>query len=178
MPLQHPQEVRDAHPDTEVTIIHSKPSLLSPIPSAGPESSSNLTWSSPPTNPKLSKSLEQVLKNLNVNLILDDSVYIPVGDNASVAGEWDGSFGLQDEVKKLKLRSGKEVQGDYIFVSVGNNPNIGLVASVDPTAITSGLIAVDDYLKVNIFMCFPNLMWTDEVSIGCIRQPSLSSHEE
>lgn len=141
-------EVRDAHPDTEVTIIHSKPSLLSPIPSAGPESSSNLSWSSPPTNPKLSKSLEQVLKNLNVNLILDDSVYIPVGDNASVAGEWDGSFGLQDEVKKLKLRSGKEVQGDYIFVSVGNNPNIGLVASVDPAAITSGLVAVDDYLKV------------------------------
>ncbi|OWZ73497.1 hypothetical protein AYX14_01037 [Cryptococcus neoformans] len=141
-------EVRDAHPDTEITIVHSRPFLLSPIPSARPEPSSNLTWSSPPTSPKLSKSLEQVLKNHNVNLILDDSVLIPVGDDASVAGEWDGSFGLQNEVKKLKLRSGKEVQGDYIFVSVGNNPNTGLVASVDPAAITGGLIAVDSYLRV------------------------------
>ncbi|KAL0252747.1 hypothetical protein I308_102139 [Cryptococcus tetragattii IND107] len=141
-------EVRDAHPDTEITIVHSKPYLLSPIPSARPESSSNLTWSSPPTNPRLSKSLEQVLITLNVNLVLDDSVSIPVGDNPSLEGEWNGSFGLQSEVKKLKLKSGKEVLGDYIFVSVGNNPNTGLVASVDPAAITSGLIAVDVYLKI------------------------------
>lgn len=91
-----------------------------------------------------------------------------MGDDASVAGEWDGSFGLQNEVKKLKLRSGKEVPGDYIFVSVGNNPNTGLVASVDPAAITGGLIAVDSYLKVNIFTSFPNLMWTDKESIGCV----------
>lgn len=75
-----------------------------------------------------------------------------MGDNPSLEGEWNGSFGLQSEVKKLKLKSGKEVLGDYIFVSVGNNPNTGLVASVDPAAITSGLIAVDVYLKVSFFM--------------------------
>jgi NADPH-dependent 2,4-dienoyl-CoA reductase/sulfur reductase-like enzyme len=48
------------------------------------------------------------------------------------------------------LQSGKTLEADFVFVSVGNKPNVELVERVDSGAITSGLIAVDNYLKVSL----------------------------
>ena len=105
------------------------------------------TYSSPPTAPKLSVALERDIKALNITLITNEKVNIPTSAPGD-ATEWDGSFGLQSSVKKVSLASGKKLVADFVFISVGNQPNINIVEKADKGAIISGLIAVDEYLRV------------------------------
>jgi len=52
-------------------------------------------------------------------------------------------------VKNVALKSGRKIQADFIFVAVGNKPNVSLIENVDKGAIVSGLIGVDEYLRVS-----------------------------
>jgi len=98
---------------------------------------------------KLSNALTTQLKELNIDLITNDRVSIP-SESSSGSSVWDGSFGLQNGLKTVRLDSGKTLQADFVFISTGNKPNISLVQSKDAGAITQGLIAVDKNLKVRL----------------------------
>jgi len=118
-------------------------------PTANPPDLNKVTssYSAPPTAPKLSAALEKDLKALKIDLITNERVEIP----APLGGpsDWDGSFGLQSGVKNVALKSGRKIQADFIFVAVGNKPNVSLIENVDKGAIVSGLIGVDEYLRVS-----------------------------
>ena len=107
------------------------------------------SYSSPPTALKLSVALESQLKQLGIELITNDQVVIPSSTANLDPGEWDGKPGLQDGVKKVKLKSGKTLEADYVFVGIGNKPNVELVQKADPGALVAGLVGVDEYLKVS-----------------------------
>ena len=100
---------------------------------------------------KLSTALESQLRNSKINLVLDDRVKIPSSGSINDPSEWDGSSGYLGQVKTVKLASGKTLKADLVFVSIGNRPNVSLVKSVDPQALSDGLIAVDEYLKVSSY---------------------------
>ncbi|WVW82151.1 hypothetical protein I302_104157 [Kwoniella bestiolae CBS 10118] len=150
-------EVRSAYPDKEITLIHNRSTLLSPISekksgSGRKESSDDpSSWASPPTHLKLSNTLTSLVKAQNVRLILDDKVIIPDGlGNTNAEEEWEGSFGLQSSLKVIKTENGQRVKADYIFLSVGNKPNSAFVRGTDPNAVegSTGLVKVDEYLRV------------------------------
>ncbi|WVR05724.1 hypothetical protein IAU60_002748 [Kwoniella sp. DSM 27419] len=145
--LEAAGEIRAVHPDKTITVVHSLPQVLNP--SAQPataQAKGSYTWSAPPTLPKLSVTLERIFKELNIELVLSDRVAMPASQ--TTPEDWSGSFGLQDGIKKVKLDSGKTLEADYVFVSVGNKPNASLVETVDKGAVASGMIAVDEYLRV------------------------------
>jgi len=108
-------------------------------------------WQSPYNNPKLSNSLETMLPTLKIEFIGNTKVTIPKSGDQVKDGEWDGSFGLQDGVKKITLSSGKVVEGDFVFMGLGNKSNAGFVEKADAGAVVNGLVRVDDYLKVSPF---------------------------
>jgi NADPH-dependent 2,4-dienoyl-CoA reductase/sulfur reductase-like enzyme len=139
--------VRERFPETSITIVHANSSVLHPTAKQPDLNSGHFNYSSPPTSVKLSKTLEGLLRDLKIELVFNDKVVIPV-EPSDDAGAWDGSFGLQSGLKKVKLQSGQELEADFVFVSIGNKPNVSLVENVDKGAITQGLIAVDEYLKV------------------------------
>ncbi|WWD18057.1 hypothetical protein CI109_102504 [Kwoniella shandongensis] len=143
-------EARALLPNTSITIVHTDTSLLSPTPLASEKTTQEASsWTSPPTNPKLSTALEKVANKQKLELIFSDRVNIPQeGSVAPTSADWDGSFGLQSGEKTLTLASGKKIKADYVFLSVGNKPNSSIVQKTDPSAITSGLVAVDPYLRV------------------------------
>lgn len=116
-------------------------------PSPNPNSSSKADhWSAPSSHPKLSTALEKELADLNIDVVLGNKVQIPA--NPASAEEWDGTFGLQEGVKKVKLNSGKVIEADYVFVGVGNKPNGGFVGDADASAVDGGMIRVDEYFNV------------------------------
>ena len=129
--------------------MHSSSAPLHPTAKQPDLNSGHFSYSSPPTAPKLSKTLEGQLKELKIDLITNDRVIIP-SSSSSDPSEWNGSFGLQNGIKRVKLDSGKTLDADFVFVSVGNKPNVSLVKSKDAGAITQGLIAVDEYLRVRM----------------------------
>ncbi|KAK8865761.1 hypothetical protein IAR55_000908 [Kwoniella newhampshirensis] len=143
-------EIRVNHPATTITIVHSEPHVMHVTPTAPSSEGKVQSWSSPPTHPKLSIHLEKILHEMDINVILSDKVVIPT--SASVANsttdEWSGEFGLQDGIKKVKTTSGKTLEADYVFISIGNRPNVQLVKEVDEGALVSGLVGVDEYLKI------------------------------
>ncbi|WWD18058.1 hypothetical protein CI109_102505 [Kwoniella shandongensis] len=142
-------EIRVNHPSTSVTIVHSEPHVLHVTATAPSTEGKVASWSSPPTHPKLSANLEKILKTMNVDLIFSDKVVIPTSENTpSSEDDWSGKFGLQDGLKKVKLASGKTIEADYVFISIGNKPNVQLVKDVDVGALNSGLVSVDKYLKI------------------------------
>lgn len=101
------------------------------------------------TNPKLSKALEKYLAQLNIKVILNAKANIPKDVKSVESGEWDGSFGLQDGVKKVKLSTGEVVEGDYFFIGIGNKYNTDIVKAADEGAVTdSGMIWVDQFFQV------------------------------
>ncbi|WRT64017.1 uncharacterized protein IL334_000944 [Kwoniella shivajii] len=158
-------EIASYHPHTKVTLIHKDYGLLSPTPT--PVSPASVvsndgeihshSWSSPPTDPRLSTELQNICKKLDINVILSDRVMIPSSSTPSgneavqskeVSSEWNGSFGFQESVKILKLKSGSTIEADYIYPGCGMKPNSGLVRDADQDALDDDLIRVDDYLKV------------------------------
>ncbi|WRT63953.1 uncharacterized protein IL334_000880 [Kwoniella shivajii] len=139
-------EIRSAHPDKAITVVHSSSHVLNPTANAPDPNGKAHSYSSPPTAPKLSVTLEKVLKEMQIDVILSDKVQIPASQSSPE--DWSGSFGAQDGVKEIKLESGKSLEADYVFVSVGNKPNVSLVEKVDQGAVVSGLVNVDDYLRV------------------------------
>ena len=112
------------------------------------------SYNNPPTAMKLSTTLELSLKELGIDFIPNESVQIP-SSHAGTAGsgvrqgEWAGVEGLQDGLKQVKLSSGKVLEADYVFVGIGNKPNVSLVEKADPGALVAGLVAVNQYLKVS-----------------------------
>ncbi|WRT64012.1 uncharacterized protein IL334_000939 [Kwoniella shivajii] len=141
-------EVRAAYPDKEITIVHNRSSLLAPDSNGKSTNTTPESWSSPPTAPKLSKSLVSLAEQNKVKLILNDKVIIPKHQVSQ--GEWDGSFGRQKRgLVRVKTEKGKTIEADYVFLSIGNKPNSTLVRKADSNAVEgSGLIRVDDNLKV------------------------------
>ncbi|WWC66586.1 uncharacterized protein I206_100489 [Kwoniella pini CBS 10737] len=139
-------EIRAAHPDKTITVVHSSEHVLNPTADAPDPKGKTHSYSSPPTLPKLSITLEKVLKEMKIDVITSDKVIIPASQ--STPEEWSGAFGLQDGLKTVKLQSGKTLEADYVFVSIGNKPNVSLVEKADKGAVISGLVDVDDYLRV------------------------------
>jgi pyruvate/2-oxoglutarate dehydrogenase complex dihydrolipoamide dehydrogenase (E3) component len=141
-------EIRAAHPSKSITIVHSLAHVLHATKKTPDYSKTGpSSYSSPPTVMKLSVELEKNLKALKIDLVLDDKVVIPNGEVA--AGEWNGHFGALGGVKTVKTRGGKSLEADYVFISVGNKPEAGLVEKADKGAINAGMVGVDDYLRVS-----------------------------
>lgn len=144
------QEIRAHHPISKhtITVVHNLSSVLNPT--ANPPDINKITssYSSPPTAPKLSVAIEKDMKALKIDLIPNERVLIPAPQGGP--GDWDGSFGLQTGVKKVTLASGKKVDADFVFVAVGNKPNVELVEKADKEAVVSGLIGVNEYLRVSV----------------------------
>jgi len=142
------QEIRVVYPEKSITLIHSHKELLNP--NAPPKTASGVrSYGSPPNTPKLSKNVETLLRNQKIDLVLGEKVEIPQG--ASTVGEWDGTPGAQGGVKKITLASGRTIEADWVFVSIGNKANSELVQEADPGALVDGMgkmVDVDDYLKV------------------------------
>ncbi|WOO83712.1 Apoptosis-inducing factor A [Vanrija pseudolonga] len=134
-------EISELYPNKQLTIVHSDKGLLQP---SGIASTAKEVYSPPPTDRKLSVALEKTLKQRSVNVVLNDKVVFPSGP---VSGsDWDGTSGPQGGVRRLRLQSGKSIEADYVFVSIGNTPNSGLVKAADPTALTN-----NNYIKVNSY---------------------------
>ncbi|KAK8865763.1 hypothetical protein IAR55_000910 [Kwoniella newhampshirensis] len=144
-------EVRARFPKVSITIVHTDTSLLSPTPlKSETKTKQTATYTSPPTYPKLSIALEKLARKLNINLIFHDRVAVPkLGSISPDSSDWDGSFGLQSAEKVVSLESGKTLKADYVFLSTGNTPNSSIAKNADVEAITSGLVAVDEYLRVS-----------------------------
>ncbi|WWC86048.1 uncharacterized protein L201_000919 [Kwoniella dendrophila CBS 6074] len=143
-------EIRSSYPEKKITIVHSSDHVLHPTADAPNPSGKAHSYSSPPTLPKLSITLEKLLKEMNIDLITSDKVIIPSSNNpeSESADQWTGSFGLQNGLKTLNLKSGKTLKADYVFISVGNKPNVSLIEQTDKSAINAGLVNVDEYLRV------------------------------
>jgi hypothetical protein len=92
------------------------------------------------------------LAQLNIDLVLEDRVVIPPPGTVSPSSiEWDGTPGRTSDggIKKVRTTSGKTIEADFVFVSIGNKPNSGLVKDVDTGAVKGGMIWVDEYLRVS-----------------------------
>ncbi|RSH92622.1 hypothetical protein EHS25_008067 [Saitozyma podzolica] len=147
--LEMAGEIREAHPDKPITIIHSLSHVLNPTSPPQPEDQTGYT--APTSLPKLSLALEKQLAQLNIDLVLDDRVVIPPPGTVSPSSiEWDGTPGRTSDggIKKVRTTSGKTIEADFVFVSIGNKPNSGLVKDVDTGAVKGGMIWVDEYLRV------------------------------
>ncbi|TXT08664.1 hypothetical protein VHUM_02792 [Vanrija humicola] len=134
-------EISELYPNKQLTIVHSDNGLLQP---SGAASTAKDVYAPPPTDRKLSVALQKTLKQRHVNVVLDDKVVFPSGPVSGA--DWDGSSGPQGGVRKLQLRSGRSIEADYVFVSIGNTPNSGLVKAADPSALTK-----NNYIKVNSY---------------------------
>ncbi|WWC58498.1 uncharacterized protein I303_101041 [Kwoniella dejecticola CBS 10117] len=158
-------EVRALYPEKEITIVHNKSTVLSPDPlpisyisdgngSLNTKEKIPNSWTSPPTHPKLSRYLMSYLEAGRIHLVLEDRLVIPDPDARNAdSNDWDGSFGLQPTIKKLRTEKGQKIKGDYIFLAAGNKPNSSLVRNVDQDAVDkNGLIKVDNTLHVDSFV--------------------------
>lgn len=118
-------------------------------------------WVAPACNPKLAIALEKLIAESHIDLITSDKALLPHdlhGNDEEADGrggayrdpsEWDGSFGLQKGMKKVRLASGKTVLADFVFVGIGNRSNVELVEKADEGALVDGQVWVDDYLRVS-----------------------------
>ncbi|EIW72649.1 hypothetical protein M231_06549 [Tremella mesenterica] len=136
-------EIHDMYPDTSITIIHDGPALLQSSPPVPNPEDTPSPWTMPPVNPKLSKALSGLMKEIKIDVILDDRAI-----SSDIPGEWDGSIGSQGGIKEVKLRSGKSVETDFVFLGVGNKVNVDLVKRADTGALAGSLIHVDEYLRI------------------------------
>ena len=107
------------------------------------------SYTNPPTSKKLSTVIEGQLRALKIDMVFNDRVEVPSDSSPAAPGEWSGSQGLQDGLKKLKTKNGKVLEADFVFKSVGQKPNIQLVEKADAGAIVAGLIGVNKYLQVS-----------------------------
>jgi hypothetical protein len=167
------QEIRDCNPAKAITVVASGPHILNPGP---PSSVENIgTWI-PATNiPKLSDDVARSMRKrgeLPIDIVLGERVVIPSssssggesspgaeassGGGASLSEEdtvpdnnWDGSWGALGGMKMITAESGRTWEADYVFYATGNKPNVGLVETVDASAIKGDLISVDEHLKVS-----------------------------
>lgn len=126
--------------------MHNQSRILNPSSNPNPAQKAE-AWSAPSSYPKLSTALEAELKALNIDVILNDRVDFPSGEASE--GAWNGTSGSLGGVKTLKLQSGKTVEADYVFVSVGNKSGAGLVEQADKGAIDGGMVKVDEFLRVS-----------------------------
>lgn len=105
-------EIRAVYPDKKITLVHNSPHLLHPKSTPAPGSNDEPTsYSAPPTVVKLSIALEKQLKEINVDLILDDRVEVPRRGARLGEGHWDGTFGPLDGVKTVKTSKGQSLSG-------------------------------------------------------------------
>ncbi|EIW72648.1 hypothetical protein M231_06548 [Tremella mesenterica] len=148
-------EIRSQHPNTGITVIHDGPRILERFVSSAPDLNNmfdNTTLSqaadqhyvAPAANPKLSAALTKLLNDHHVEIITNERA-VPSTD---LPNGWDGVAGPQDGIKSIRLRSGRTVVADYVFISVGNRFNVRLVEAVDKGALISGMIRVDEFLRV------------------------------
>jgi hypothetical protein len=147
------QETRALFPEKKITIVHSQ---AHPMNAANPAKAARVNtegtphaWQAPLVNPKLSTALEAALKTHKIEFIGNSKVSIPTSSTRVGEGEWDGSFGLQNCLKKISLPNGKTVEADFVFMGLGNKSNAGFVEKSDSGAVVDGLVRVDEYLKVS-----------------------------
>ncbi|WVQ71043.1 hypothetical protein IAR50_000568 [Cryptococcus sp. DSM 104548] len=148
-------DIRCINSNANITIVHPRsgllePTPLDPVPAA---TTTVLSYSSPPVDPRLSQTLEGHCLKLDISLIFQDRVVIPTpgeGSRGTVAeGDWEGRYGKQEGVKEVSLESGKKVQADYVILAAGTSPNSWMVGKEDEGALDGKLIRVDEYLKVS-----------------------------
>ena len=140
------QEIRDAYPDKSITIVHNGPRVLEGVRPAKDVKTDAQSYTMPTVNPKLSTALDGALKSFNIEVILNDRAEAA----PDTPGAWEGTFGAQGGVKQVKLASGKSIEADYVFLSVGNKSNSTLIETADAGAIDHGMVKVDEYLKVDM----------------------------
>ncbi|MDP2090055.1 MAG: FAD-dependent oxidoreductase [Candidatus Gracilibacteria bacterium] len=80
--------------------------------------------------------IEQAKKRENIEFVLNEEVEEIVGDALGMTG--------------VKLKSGKEIKADGIFVAIGNIPNIGLVDHFNPLKDEEGCLIVDKRQETSI----------------------------
>ncbi|RKW23762.1 hypothetical protein D8B46_02775 [Candidatus Gracilibacteria bacterium] len=80
--------------------------------------------------------IEQAKKRENIEFILNDEVEEIVGDKLGMTG--------------VKLKSGKEVKSDGIFVAVGTSPNTSLVDGLNPQKDEEGCLIVDKRQETSV----------------------------
>lgn len=130
-------ELTTEYPGKPITIVHDDPAgLLGPTPRSKPDDQ----FYQAPTYGKLSLSLEKQLATRNVDIILDDQVELPKGIKS----------GLLDKMTTFKTKTGKEIEADCIFISIGNRANSQFVKAADPGALSdvAARVLVDDYFRV------------------------------
>ncbi|MDD2871545.1 MAG: FAD-dependent oxidoreductase [Candidatus Gracilibacteria bacterium] len=80
--------------------------------------------------------IEQAKKRDNIEFVLNEEVAEIVGDALGMTG--------------VKLKSGKELKADGIFVAIGNIPNVGLVDHFNPEKDEEGCLVVDARQETSI----------------------------
>ncbi|OCF33245.1 hypothetical protein I316_04986 [Kwoniella heveanensis BCC8398] len=176
-------EIKAHYPEKQVTIVHKDIGLMSPTACAKPVDPTALakehgkikSWSTPPTDIRLSKEMERICDKLGIEVILSDRVRIPstestsstqAADTCDKCGEtekgsdaegevpaqepptWDGKWGLQDGLRRVSLESRRTLEADYVYPGCGMRPNSDIVGGADMGALDGALVAVDDYLKI------------------------------
>ncbi|WWC86117.1 uncharacterized protein L201_000988 [Kwoniella dendrophila CBS 6074] len=147
-------EIAAHHAEKSVTLVHKDYGLLSPTPFTKVNEKLQKggmdihSYSSPPTDPRLSIDLQNLCKKLGIKTILNVRVFFPSSDKNTEV-KWDGKFGLQDELVTVRLKSGDSIKADYIHCGCGMKPNSNLVGEIDQNALDGDLIRVNEYLKVN-----------------------------
>ncbi|ATU05789.1 hypothetical protein BKN14_05150 [Candidatus Gracilibacteria bacterium HOT-871] len=80
--------------------------------------------------------LEQAKKKENIEIILNEEVEEIVGDTLGMTG--------------VKLKSGKELKAEGIFIAIGSLPNTSLVDALNPEKDDEGCLVVDKRQETSI----------------------------
>lgn len=130
-------ELTTEYPGKPITLVHDDPAgLLGPTPRSKPGDE----FYQAPTYGKLSVSLEKQLATRNVEVMLGELVDLPEGTKS----------GLLDKMTTFKTKSGKEIEADCVFVSIGNRANSQIVKAADPGALSEvqSRILIDEFFRV------------------------------
>lgn len=130
-------EITTEHPGKSLTIVHpDENGLLGPTPQSKPDDQIYQA----PTYGKLSTSLEKQLRSRGVEVLLGEKADLPD----------DVKTGHLGKMRKFKLESGKEIEADCVFISIGNKANSDIVKKADKGALSDpqDRIMVDEYFRV------------------------------
>jgi len=89
----------------------------------------------PPFSEDITKYVDQHLRDQGVNLILGDGV---------------NSFEGEQQVKKVITSSGREIETDFVLLSLGIKPEISLAKEADIKIGETGAIEVNEKMETNI----------------------------
>ncbi|WVQ62331.1 uncharacterized protein L199_000470 [Kwoniella botswanensis] len=172
-------EIAAHHPDKSVTVVHKDYGLLSPTPpneiqakvqKGGKEVGS---YSSPPTDPRLSIELNKICDKLGIKVILNDRVIIPPCASSylpkEVKDEEDNEYGQIENAhgnpeEGQMIPSESEIEGNP---PKAWNGQFGLQPSLVSLKLTSGQTLEADYVYPGCGMK-PNSRLVRDVDEGAL----------